>query len=203
MKIIKCLLTSLILFSSASTFAQESQQTQQDNLTTAYISDDLLIYMHAGPGNNYRILGSINAGDEIKLTGNVENSYTEVVDTKDRTTWIESRYVSTTPGLRVVIAELNSKLANSEESNQTASNEIERAQNEMAQLKNQTKQLNNQISTLKKQLAHSESQLSNQDMDIKKEYFFNGAIVLGLGLILGLIIPRISIRKKSSMANWK
>ncbi len=182
---------------------ETDQQPTDENLVTAYISDDLFIYMHAGPGNNYRILGSINAGDEVKLSGEEDNGYTQIVDNKNRHTWVESKYVSTTPGLRVVIAELNTKLANNEDNNQQITSDLTLAQSEITQLTEQAELLNGEISSLKTQLAQTQSKLSNQDLDLKKEYFFNGAIVLGIGLLLGLIIPRLSLRKKSSMESWK
>ena len=30
-----------------------------------YISDDLITYIHSGPGNQYRIVGTLNAGEEL------------------------------------------------------------------------------------------------------------------------------------------
>jgi SH3 domain protein len=204
MKLIKCLLASLLFISSFLTYAEEeTTQTTEENLTAAYISDDLFIYMHAGPGNNYRILGSINAGDEVAMTGEIANGYTQIIDNKNRETWVESKYVSTTPGLRAAIAELNSKLASNEDSSLQISSDLTQANSDISQLTANNNQLTSEISSLKKQLAQTESQLSNQDLDLKKEYFFNGAIVLAIGLILGLVIPRLSARKKGSMESWK
>lgn len=199
------MLASLFFISSFLVQAEEdnTQTGEEENYTTAYISDNLFIYMHAGPGNNYRILGSINAGDDVKMTGEVENGYTQIIDLKKRVTWVESKYVSTTPGLRSAIAELNSKLANHEDSNQAIVSDLEQANNDLAKLSQKNSQLTNEISALKQTLAKTESQLSNQDLDLKKEYFFNGAIVLAVGLLLGLVIPRLSVRKKASMESWK
>ncbi len=203
MKINKCLLVGLLALYSIVTQAEEITPPTEEKLTTAYISDDLFIYMHAGPGNNYRILGSINAGDEVEITGSIEGDYTQIVDNKGRTTWVESKYVSTTPGLRTIIAELNSKLADSEDINKQAASSLDNSQNEIEQLRNNTKQLNSEISALKQQLVKTEAQLSNQDLDLKKEYFYNGAMVLAFGLLLGIILPRLSARKKGSMESWK
>ena len=87
-------------------FSSQAQETQQ-----GYISDDLFIYMHAGPGTNYRILGTINAGAQIQITGKSSNEYSEIVDDKQRISWVESKYVTNQQGLRFIVAELNSKLA--------------------------------------------------------------------------------------------
>ncbi len=198
------MLAGLVVICSFISQAEESAtQTADDNLQTAYISDDLFIYMHAGPGNNYRILGSINSGEEVKLTGQASNDYTQIIDNKGRSTWVESKYVSEKPGLRVIIAELNAKLADSEDNSTQVSDELTQANNEISQLNEQTEQLNQKITTLTRELATTQSKLSNQDLDLKKEYCFNGAIVLGIGLLLGLILPRLSLRKKSNMDNWK
>lgn len=206
MKIIKCLFASAILCFTSSLLAQEaaiSEATSNDDLSSAFISDDLFIYMLAGPGKNYRILGSISAGEEIKLTGQVQNDYSQIIDGKNRTTWVETKYVSQSAGLRVVIAELNGKLANREDGNIRLTEQLSTAQNDIAQLTQTSQQLATELSLLKEQLTVSESKLSSQDLDIKKEWFFNGAIVLVIGLILGLIIPRIPVRKKASMQSWK
>ncbi len=203
MKKIICLLASAFIALSFISKAAETEQTINNDLTAAFISDDLFIYMHAGPGNNYRILGSINAGDEVQLTGNQDNGYTEIIDGKNRTTWVESKYVSTKPGLRVAIAELNAKLADSEDISSQTSEDLSNANREIASLNQQTEELNQKINQLTRELSQTQSQLSNQDLELKKEYFFNGAIVLGIGLLFGLILPRLAIRKKSSMDNWK
>lgn len=191
-----CLLVAL-------TITAQAEQVTDSDLATGYIVDDLFIYMHTGPGNNYRIAGSINAGEEIKLTGRTENNFSQIIDNKERQTWVESKYVTTTAGLRVIIGELNSKLATNETDHQQTLNNLEQANSEISQLNNNITDLNSKIATLEQQLTQTKSQLSNQDLDIKKEYFFNGAMVLGIGLLFGLIIPRISVRKKSSMDNWK
>jgi len=199
MKILKGLLVSLVLSFSLPLLAEDTPS----NLVTGYISDDLFIYMHSGAGNNYRILGSINSGTEVKVTGNSENNYTEIVDNKSRNVWVESKYVSPKPGLRFVIAELNERLANTTSNTDNMSEELTSARNTIDKLNNEKSQLSNEISELNKTLISTRSQLKDQDTNIKKEWFFNGAIVLIIGLVLGLIIPRLTTRRKGSMDNWK
>ena len=120
MKIIKALLVGLALSLSFSLLAEDAPS----NLDSGYISDDLFIYMHSGAGNNYRILGSINSGTEVKVTGQYENDYTEIIDDKNRKVWVESKYISLKPGLRFVIAELNERLANTTSNTDSMSEEL-------------------------------------------------------------------------------
>jgi SH3 domain protein len=199
MKIIKALLVGLALSLSFSLLAEDTPS----NLDSGYISDDLFIYMHSGAGNNYRILGSINSGTEVKVTGQYENDYTEIIDDKNRNVWVESKYISLKPGLRFVIAELNERLANTTSNTDSMSEELAQAKNTIENLSSEKSQLNNEISQLNKTLMVTRSKLKDQDTNIKKEWFFNGAIVLVIGLLLGLILPRLAARRKGSMDNWK
>jgi len=199
MKILNGLLVGLVLSLSFPLLAEDAPS----NLVPGYISDDLFIYMHSGAGNNYRILGSINSGTEVKVTGNNQNNYTEIIDEKNRNVWVESKYVSPKPGLRFVIAELNERLANTTSNTDSMSEELTEARNTIEKLSEEKSLLNNEISELNKTLISTRSQLKDQDTNIKKEWFFNGAIVLIIGLILGLIIPRLTARRKGSMDNWK
>jgi len=199
MKSIKGLFVSLALSLSFPLLAEEAPA----NLASGYISDDLFVYMHSGAGNNYRILGSINSGVEVKITGKHENDYSEIIDDKNRNVWIESKYVSLKPGLRFVIAELNEKLANTATGSDNLSDELNAAKINIEKLTKERTTLNNEISQLNKTLIATQSKLKDQDTNIKKEWFYNGAIVLVIGLFLGLLIPRLTARRKGSMDNWK
>lgn len=64
-------LICMVLFSmlAAPTFAQDR-----------YIADKLFTYMHSGPSNQYRILGSIDAGEKVKLIEvNKESGYIAIL----------------------------------------------------------------------------------------------------------------------------
>jgi SH3 domain protein len=200
MKFVKTLFSCLVLLS---TYCIQAEEVAPQELTQGFISDELFIYMHSGAGNNFRILGSINSGTEIKLTHVEENDYTQIIDNRGRSVWVESKYVSAKPGLRFIIAELNEKLANVESIGVELDGQLSAANNRSEQLDLEQIKLNGEITTLNKELSEVKLKLKDQDMNIKKEWFFNGAIVLALGLLLGLIIPRLIARKKSSMDNWK
>jgi len=169
----------------------------------AFITDELFIYMLAGSGKNYRILGTINAGSQIKLTGLSENNYTQIIDENDKKTWIESKYIVEQPGLRFVVAELNAQLAGATELNSQLDSQLNNVKANISNLNDKNSQLNTEIATLKNQLATSQSKLKTQDTDVQKQWFFTGAIVLGIGLILGLVIPRLGGRRRGNMDSWK
>ncbi len=195
---IKQTLITLLLLLPVLSFAEEASSSA----TAGYISEDLIVYMHTGAGKNYRILGTVNSGEKVQITGETKNDYSEIITDKDRTGWVESKYVSTKPGMRYVIADLNEKLASFQAEKSALTDQLNNAVSEIDALKSERSDLQNNISALNMDLTQTKSQLKNQDTSIKKQWFFNGAIVLGIGLLLGLIVPRLFSRRKSSMENW-
>jgi SH3 domain protein len=179
-----------------------SVQAAEKNYKQGYISDELFIYMHAGPGTNYRILGTIIAGSEVKITGAQDNGYSEVLDEKNRATWVESKYVSTKAGLRFVVAELNKKIANSSDFTSQLDGEVNELKSKVNLLTTDKKKLSAELQKLTATLVKTQTKIKDQDTNIKKQWFFTGALVLGVGLILGLILPRFFSRRRAAMDSW-
>jgi len=179
-----------------------SAQAAENNYQQGYISDELFIYMHAGPGTNYRILGTIIAGSEVKITGSEDNGYSEIIDDKSRATWVESKYVSRKSGLRFLVAELNDKIANSSDYTSQLDGEVNELKSKVNSLTNDKKKLSTELRQLTDTLAETRTKIKDQDTNIKKQWFFYGAIVLGLGLVLGLILPMFFARRRNSMDSW-
>ena len=190
---------SLLILLSFSINAQEAEDVN----STGYISDDLFIYMHAGPGTNYRIVGSIIAGTEISLTGRSDKGYTQILDEKGRDAWVESKFISTTPGLRTSVAELNQQITELSDNKNQLQEELDTALKELAERNQELEVAQKQQSQTQSQLTAANLQLDNQDFELKKQWFFNGAIVLAIGLLFGLILPKLSPKKRSSMESWK
>jgi len=198
---IKNLIFAALLFPCAFIASAEENDTSQ--LPKVYIADDLFIYMHAGPGTNYRILGSITAGEEVSATGQERNGYTEIIDNKNRTTWVETKFVQQKPGMRFIIAELNTQVATEQEQQQSVQQELTDTQNQVSNLQAELTQVQNLLKAKETELADVSSKLKTQDREIMKEYFLWGAIVLSIGLLFGLILPRLAVRKRSSMESWR
>lgn len=184
--------------------AQEIAPTEStSNQQQAYIIDDLYIFMRSGAGPQYRLLGSITAGTQVTLLEAVQNDYQKIIDDKGRTGWVEVKYLQKNPGLRYVIAELNAQLADKDEQIHKLKSTVATKDSQLTKLTASTAQLTQQLKQVTKQLSSAQSALEQQDTTIQKQWFFNGAIVLGVGLILGLILPRLGGRRRTSMESWK
>ncbi len=179
-----------------------------------YIADELFTYMHSGPSNQYRIIGSIDAGEKIQLIStNKETDYSEIVDSRGRKGWVESRFVTRTVSMAVRLPQLEKELAQVKSQLATAR---ETADSEKAGLAESLEVRNQQISELEqnyseisKQLTSSQTEirelrakLDTQKEDLLLKYFMYGGGVAGGGLLLGLILPHIMPRRKRNPAGW-
>jgi len=201
MKNINACLISLLLLSSFSfaVFAEQPAATT----TNAYVTDDVSVYSHSGPGNQYRITGSLMSGTQIQITGQKTDGFSQFTDENGKLAWLDDKYLSMKPGLRFVIAELNTQLANQEDKIQQQSTELATTNQQIKQLNAQNKLLTTQLANVNKALASTSKQLNAQDSEVKKQWFFTGAIVLSIGLLFGLLLPKIFTRKHSGLQSWK
>ena len=63
-----------------------------------YVSDELNTWVRTGPGDNYRLQGTINAGEEVSLLQtNDSTGYAQIRDGNGRTAWIPLKELSTEP----------------------------------------------------------------------------------------------------------
>lgn len=200
-QIIKQAVVGFFIVFSVLSFAQ-AQEVALSKGSQAYISDDLTIFMHAGPGTNYRILGTINAGSQIEITGKSDNGYSEIIDEKNRITWVETKYITSTPGLRFEVANVNDKLTRANDYSAQLDGEINELKSNIELINQDRKKLTSQLETVQNQLTETQSKVSTQDSKMLSQRFYNGAIVLGFGLLLGLILPRLFARRRSSMDSW-
>ncbi|HBN88632.1 MAG TPA: peptide-binding protein, partial [Rheinheimera sp.] len=61
--------SSLLVLFSACWLAYCGSAAAQTESKPAFISDALFVYLHSGPSNQYRIVGTINAGQSVTYLG--------------------------------------------------------------------------------------------------------------------------------------
>ncbi|TLU67267.1 TIGR04211 family SH3 domain-containing protein [Thalassotalea litorea] len=199
-QISKFLLVSLLAVSSIA-IAQEEAPTTPVSVTpgkTGYVSDNLYVFFHSGAGNQYRILGSINAGDEIEFLAGPVNNYVQIKDNKGRTGWIEQGLLSNSPGLRHTVSQLNADLADNKVLTEDLQAKLSDARQQLGELTRNHKQLQSDHSKLTKDYAAAQKKIDSASMEVMKTYFLYGGSVLLIGLLFGLILPKLMPRKKSS-----
>ncbi|PLR36240.1 TIGR04211 family SH3 domain-containing protein [Chimaeribacter californicus] len=174
-----------------------------------YISDELNTYVHSGPGNQYRIVGTLNAGDQVTLLStNDSTNYGQIQDSKGRTTWIPLDQLSDQPSLRTrvpaleqQVKTLTDKLTNIDSSwNQRTAemqHKVAASDGIINGLKSENQKLKDQLIVADKKVNAVNVQLDDKQRTIILQWFMYGGGVLGAGLILGLLLPHlIPSRKK-------
>ena len=185
--------------------AQEVSETDgtedaATDTTSAYISDDLFIYMHSGPGTNYRILGSVTAGSAISILNTDEEAgFTEISDERDRTGWVKSDFISDT-SIRFELGELSEQLNAVQSSTQDQSDTILQLESQLRAAEQENIELSQKLDEQQQKADQLEQQISVQTTDAEKEMFYRGGIVAGSGLLLGILLTLLLRRKKRSDA---
>ncbi|RQM72065.1 TIGR04211 family SH3 domain-containing protein [Aeromonas jandaei] len=154
---------------------------QQALADTRYVSDNIFTFIHNGPGTQYRILGSVKAGEPLEVKAvNGEAGFTQVVDGRGRDGWIKS-------------SELQSQISLREQLPQ-----VEKERDELkAQLASQGEEMNN----LKEQNDALTQSYDNQEHDMQMDWFIRGGAMVGAGILLGILLPMLP-RRRSRSDRW-
>ncbi|VTT28954.1 arylsulfatase [Klebsiella pneumoniae] len=175
-----------------------------------YISDELSTWVRSGPGNDYRLIGTLNAGEEVTLLQSNDNSkYGQIRDSQGRTTWIPLAQLSKQPSLRSrvpqleqQVKDLTAKLANIDGSWNERTAEMQKkvagSDGAINSLKEENQQLKNQLVVAKKKVDAANVQLDDKQRTIIMQWFMYGGGVAGVGLLLGLLLPHMIPRRKKS-----
>lgn len=171
----------------------EAQSATDNN---GYIVDDLYLFMHTGPGKNYRILGSVEAGSPITILNAEQDNFIQIRDDKAREGWVESQFVTSEPGLRQRLDSANLALSDS-------SNELNTLQSQIPQLEQANLQLQQDNEALKNNIAELEQALEAQVEASKNKaqteqhmlLSYGGGIAIA-GILIGVILTLVLSRRK-------
>lgn len=175
-----------------------------------YISDELSTWLRSGPGDQYRLVGKVNAGEQVTLLQvNNDSQYGQIRDAEGKINWIPLSQLSTDPSLRTrvpqleqQVKDLSAKLANIDNSwNQRTAemqNKVANSDNIINGLKAENQKLKNELIVAQKKVSAANVQLDDKQRTIIMQWFMYGGGVLGVGLLLGLLLPHMMPRRKKS-----
>ncbi|MBX9446205.1 TIGR04211 family SH3 domain-containing protein [Dickeya chrysanthemi] len=175
-----------------------------------YISDELVTYTRSGPGNQYRIAGTLNAGEAVTLLSvNDSAGYAQIRDDKDRTSWIPLDQLSPTPSLKTRVPELENQVktltdklngVDQEWNRRTTDLRQKVAANDsaLAALQQENQTLKTQLDVAQKKLEVANLQLDDKQRALIMQWFMYGGGVAGAGLVLGLLLPHLLPRRKKN-----
>ena len=194
-KLIKITLSALLLSSAFNSFAE-----------TAYVTENLNTYLRKGAGDNFKIAGAIQAGEPVTVL-NRQDRYTLIRDSKNREAWILNSELSSAPSsknenpkLKAQVQELTTKLNNIDNDWKQRTAEMQRrsidSNQKSSQLLEENSQLKRELEITKNKNRDLEAMLDAGKREIAIQWFIYGGSVLGVGLILGLILPLIFPKRR-------
>ncbi|WP_333796159.1 TIGR04211 family SH3 domain-containing protein [Rheinheimera sp.] len=160
------------------------------NEKPAFIIDTLSTPVRSGPGNEYRTISTVRAGENVTYIGqNPANGFIKIRDDAGTEGWLSGEYITYSASPKSDLESLKQQLRQQEmmvaqfeqerSSMQTALTDAEAARDQAikeAELAKQT------TAALTKQLAEQNPELAQNKMVI-------GGGILAAGLLLGLILP--------------
>ncbi len=173
-----------------------------------YVSDELNTWVRSGPGDNYRLLGTVNAGEEVELLQtNEASNYAQIRDSNGRTVWIPLKELNTQPSLRTRVPELENQVKTLTDKLNNIDNTWNQRTADMQQkvagsdgvinsLKEENQKLKNELIVAQKKVNAANLQLDDKQRTIIMQWFMYGGGVLGAGLFLGLVLPHLIPRRK-------
>lgn len=167
-----------------------------------YISDDLFTYLHAGPGRNFRILGSVVAGTRVTLLQeDTENNFVEIIDDKQRTGWVDAEFINVSRSVRELVPGLQQQVVKTEQTilQQRETNDLLNQQ--IADLTSLNTNLKKKLSDAEKENTEITKTLADYDQTAQMEWFTRGGIVAVISLLLGIILTYLP-KKRRRNDNW-
>lgn len=178
---------------------------------TQYVTENLSTYLRKGAGDQFKIAGTIHAGEKITVIEN-KGKYTLVRDSKNREGWILTNELTPTPSskeltpqLQQTVQELSLKLnkidADWQQRTAAMQRRTEKAEQQSSELLDLNAQLKRELEILKNKNRDLETMHDAEKREIVIQWFIYGGAVLGAGLLLGLLIPFI-LPKRRAKNGW-
>ncbi|BBI52039.1 hypothetical protein HORIV_44600 [Vreelandella olivaria] len=179
----------------------------------AWVTDELSTYVRSGPTDGYRIIGTLNAGEQVEVL-ETSGDYTRVRNSDGNAVWVLSSELQETPSaieqlpaLEAQVEELTAELEgiNDTWEQRTASmtETLELRERRIAELEASNQELDAQAEQSRRQVRALQARLETQEEDLLMRYFMYGGGVAGAGLLVGLIVPHLPRRRKSATAGSK
>ncbi|MFC0049069.1 TIGR04211 family SH3 domain-containing protein [Rheinheimera tilapiae] len=163
----------------------------------AFIIDSLSTPLRSGPGNEYRTISTVRAGENVTFIGdNPANGFVKVRDSSGGEGWLSGEYISYTASPKANLEALKQQLGQQEmiaaqfdQERQALQAEVSKAQTERDEAVKAAELAKQTAAQLTTRLAEENPELLQNKMVI------GGGILLG-GILFGLILPLITPKRR-------
>jgi SH3 domain protein len=167
-----------------------------------HIADDVYVFFHGGPSNEYRITGRVNSGEPIEILGrNNGTGYVQIKTEGGRTGWVPDQFVATGDSKLIELPKLEQSLQQSRTTISEQAESIERLNADLNRLKSENGTYDDQIRSLNTEIRDLQSQIANMDQSNLMRWLTYGGLIAFGGVILGLLMPYMP-RKRKRRDDW-
>ncbi|MDD8061175.1 MULTISPECIES: TIGR04211 family SH3 domain-containing protein [Shewanella] len=167
-----------------------------------YISDDVFTYIHGGPGTDFRIIGSVEAGQPITLLGNTQGDFTQIIDHKGREGWVLSSLVTDKPSFRVRFPEMEAQLRESNERLNKVSLSTDNNEEYLKLANDKIAELTKALAQATAERDEAQSKISQVVDDQRYELWQQGGLIGGLGALIGIILVYLPRPQRRNKNRW-
>ena len=189
------------------------------NAKTAYVTDSVEIPLRSGDSERSKIVKMLANGTQLTIfQDSNENGYSYVQASNGAEGFILTRYLTNEPAARAQLEAANKKLESLQEenkqlkSNHAVSQEIgkerDKLSNELTelhqtaanaiQLKQQRDELQERVVTIERELQQYKRDNQALTDSSNQDWFLYGGGLALFGVLLGFILPKLSLRRRSS-----
>jgi len=169
---------------------------------TSYISDDVFIYLHGGPGTQFRILGSVEAGQKITLLGETQGDYSKIIDHKDREGWVQTKLLSSAVSLREQLPLVQAELVQTKADLTNALTTTDSSVQELSQIKTQLAQAQKSLASASQERDSAQAKLANIQSNERFQMWQQGGFIAAGGLLLGIILVYLPRPQRKPKNHW-
>ncbi|MFQ6370711.1 TIGR04211 family SH3 domain-containing protein [Shewanella sp. YIC-542] len=169
---------------------------------TRYISDDIYIFIHGGPGSQYRILGSIEAGEKVTLLPETEGEFSKIIDHKGREGWVRTDKLQQQESMRYQMAEMAAKLSDAQSRLRTISQQNNNAGEQLSQLQSELSQTQSALQQTTQERDDALEKVANMQDNARFHMWQQGGLIAAGGLILGVILVYLPRPQRRRRDRW-
>ncbi|TLS75786.1 TIGR04211 family SH3 domain-containing protein [Mariprofundus erugo] len=183
---------------------------------TRYVVDQATLPMRAGQSTSHKIIAMLPSGMAVEALEQSDTGYTLVRTQSGKEGWMLSRYLMKTPAARdrlihaeLELAKLNelkaqkksveSELEELKATNSKLEKELEHIRSTAAnavQMAEENRALKSSAESTRQELETLQQQTRDIRNGAQQRWFLLGGGAILLGIILGLILPRMRVRRK-------
>jgi len=166
-----------------------------------YIADDISVTIRQKPSNDAESLGVVRSGVRVSVLESLgTDSFARIRTADGREGWITARFLSEQPAAKDQLVQMRQQLDQAHGQVQSLQRDLDAAQQQLAKAK-PALEMAGENDKLRATIAQREQQVGalEQQFDAEKarrETLVTGGILIGVGILLGLMLPWLGGRKK-------